>query len=226
MVWIEQCGNFLYRCYKTVISLRSEPDLEEEMEDFVKLATKLHGHLSPGVALGIRMGQVGLKRLGLPKGDKRLFAVVETTLCLADGVQASTGCTLGHASLRIEDFGKLALCLARSDTKSGVRVILKRVAQSPLINDWMMRKRKLNHGDEEELTKELLRLDESFFQVDQVTVEPFSQFDMSEIIECEKCGEVLVEAKTVRKNGKNLCKACSDLRHYTRLVKTEDVKTE
>jgi len=199
--------------------------MEDEIEDVVKLAASLHGHLSPGVALGIRMGQVGLKRLGLPKGDKRLFAVVETTLCLADGVQASTGCTLGHASLRIEDFGKLAFCLARSDTKSGVRVILKRGTQSPMVNDWMMRKRKLNHGDEEELAKELLRLDESFFQVDEVTVEPFSQFDMSEIIECEECGELVGAAKAFRKWGKNLCKACSGLRYYTGLVKAKEGKT-
>ena len=135
------------------------------MEDFVKLAAKLHGHLSPGVALGIKMGQIGLKRLGLPKGDKRLFAVVETTLCLADGVQASTGCTQGHASLRVEDFGKLAVCLARSDTKIGVRIVLKRDVRSSLIEGWMMRKVKLSHDTEEELAKELLRLDESSFLI-------------------------------------------------------------
>lgn len=185
------------------------------MKDVVKLATSLHGHLSPGVALGIRMGQVGLKKLGLPRGDKRLFAVAETKLCLADGVQASTGCTLGHYSLRIEDFGKLAVCLARSDTKVGVRVILKG-APSPLVNDWMMRKKKLTHEEEEELAKELLRLDESSFRIEKVMVEPFSEFDEGEIIECDECGELLVEAKAVRRGGKNLCKACSGLRYYTR----------
>jgi formylmethanofuran dehydrogenase subunit E len=192
------------------------------IEDVVKLAASLHGHLSPGVALGIRMGQIGLKKLGLPKGDKRLFAVVETTLCLADGVQASTGCTPGHVSMRVEDFGKLAFCLARSDTKSGVRVILKRHGQSRLINDWMMRKKKIGHGDEEGFAEELLNLDDSSFQVEEVTVEPFSKFDESEIIECEKCGELVAEAKAVRKQGKNLCKACSGLKYYTRLVKGDE----
>jgi len=185
-------------------------------KDVVKLATSIHGHLSPGVALGIRMGEVGLKKLGLPRGDKRLFAVVETTLCLADGVQASTGCTLGHCSLRIEDFGKLAVCLARSDTKTGVRMILKRGAPSQLVDDWMMRKRKLSHEEEEELAKELLRLEESFFRIEEVTVDPFSEFDEGEIIECDECGELFTEAKAVRKQGKTICKACSGLRYYTR----------
>jgi len=183
-------------------------------EDVVKLAASLHGHLSPGVALGIRMGEVGLKKLGLPRGDKRLFAVVETTLCLADGVQASTGCTPGHCSLRIEDFGKLAVCLARSDTKTGVRIILKR-APSLLVDDWMMRKRKLSHEEEEELTKELLRLEEVFFRIEEVTVEPFSEFDEGKIIKCEECGELFLESKAVGKQGKAVCKACSGLRYYT-----------
>lgn len=190
--------------------------MEEEMEDFVKLAAKLHGHLSPGVALGIKMGQIGLKRLGLPKGDKRLFAVVETTLCLADGVQASTGCTQGHASLRVEDFGKLAVCLARSDTKIGVRIVLKRDVRSSLIEGWMMRKVKLSHDTEEELAKELLRLDESSFLIEEVAVEPFFKFDESEIIKCSKCGELLAGAKAVKKQQEILCKACSDLGYYTR----------
>lgn len=188
----------------------------EGMEDSVKLAAKLHGHLSPGVALGIRMGQIGLKRLGLSKGDKRLFAVVETPLCLADGVQASTGCTPGHASLRVEDFGKLAVCLARSDTKVGVRIVLKRDVRSSLVEGWMMRKVKLNHNIEEELAKELLHLNESSFLIEEVVVEPFSEFDESEIIECSKCGELLTRAKAVEKQGEILCKACSGLGYYTR----------
>lgn len=188
--------------------------VEEKMEEIVKFAAKLHGHFSPGVALGIRMGQIGLKKLGLPKGDKRLFAVVETTLCLADGIQVSTGCTIGHASLHVEDFGKLAVCLARSDTKRGVRIILKKGLQSPLVEAWMMRKRKLSHETEEELAKELLRLDDSSFIIEEVMVEPFSEFDESEIVACAKCGELLVGTKAVKKQDETLCKACSGLRYY------------
>jgi formylmethanofuran dehydrogenase subunit E len=190
--------------------------VEKEVDDEdVVIAAKLHGHLSAGVALGIRMGQIGLKRLKLSKGDKRLFAVVETSLCLADGIQASTGCTPGHASLHIEDFGKLAACLARSDTKTGVRIVLKHDVQSPSVKDWMMRKAKLNHQMEEELVKELLHLDESFFLIEEVIIEPFYKFDNSEIVHCSRCKEPLTESKAVKRRGKTLCKACSNMKYYT-----------
>ncbi|MEM2889430.1 MAG: FmdE family protein [Candidatus Bathyarchaeia archaeon] len=184
------------------------------MEDVIKLATALHGHLSPGVALGIRMGQIGLKRLGLPKGDKRLFAVVETTLCLADGVQASTGCTTGHDSLHVKDFGKLAICLARSDTKKGVRLALKQESLPLRVNDWVMRKRKFNHC-EEEINREVLLLDESFFKIEEVAVEPFSEFSEAGIAQCDVCGEWAVEDKIVKVKGKTLCRACSGAGYYT-----------
>lgn len=200
--------------------------MAEKDVDFVELATLLHGHFAPGVALGLRMGQIALQRLGLARGDKRLFAVVETTLCLADGVQAITGCTAGHNSLRVEDFGKLALCLARSDTKSGVRVSLKRDLKSPLLNDWLTRKRKLNHRDEEELSKEFLNMSESLFHVEEVTVEPFSRFDESKITACENCSELVPEGKTVVKRGKKLCKPCSGLRYYKQLNKDNGGKRE
>lgn len=82
-----------------------------------------------------------------------------------------------------------------------------------------MRKRKLNHEDEEKLARELLSLDESFFQVDEVKVAPFFQFDGGKIVECEQCGELLVETKTVSKEGKTVCKACAGLRYYEPQVK-------
>jgi formylmethanofuran dehydrogenase subunit E len=185
-----------------------------KMENVTKLAAALHGHLSPGVALGIRMGQIGLQRLGLSRGDKRIFAVVETTLCLADGVQASTGCTPGHYSLRVEDFGKLAVCLARSDTKEGIRLALKRGSIHPLVDDWIMRRRKFSHDEEEKITREMLSLDEVLFHIEQVTVEPFSEFNEARIVECNMCGEWVVETKTVRAEGKTLCRACSGAGYY------------
>ncbi|MEM2902065.1 MAG: FmdE family protein [Candidatus Bathyarchaeia archaeon] len=180
----------------------------------VDLSRDLHGHLAPGVALGIRMGQISLKSIGLPRGDKRLYAIVETSLCLPDGVQATTGCTPGHNSLQIEDFGKLAFCLARSDTKEAVRITLKRVVCSPLFDDWVMRKRRLSHEEEEELAKELLRLDDSFFQIEKVMFEKFPEFDGGEVVKCCECDELVLEVKSVMKEGRKICRACFGMRYY------------
>lgn len=184
------------------------------MENVVDLAATLHGHLSPGVTLGIRMSQVGLKRLGLSKGDKRLFAIVETALCLADGVQASTGCTVGRGSIRVEDYGKLAVCLARSDTKEGVRIALKEELVPRSVDEWVMRRRKFSHSEEEEIAKEVLRFDESLFHIEEVIAEPFSVFEEVGVVKCSACGEWVVETKAVKAEGKTLCKACSGARYY------------
>lgn len=184
------------------------------MKDDVELAEMLHGHLSPGVALGVRMGQIGLKMLGLSRGDRRLFAIVETTLCLADGVQASTGCTAGRSSLRVEDFGKLAVCIARSDIKEGVRISLKMDLLPDALRDWVLRRRKFSHGEEERLSREILYLDVGSFHVERVAVEPFSRFEEAAIVKCDACGEWVVETKTVRVDGGRLCRACGGERYY------------
>ncbi|MEM1587144.1 MAG: FmdE family protein [Candidatus Bathyarchaeia archaeon] len=179
------------------------------MESDIELAAALHGHLSPGVALGVRMGWVGLKLLGLKKGDKRLFAIVETTSCLADGIQAATGCTIGHASLCVKDFGKIAVCIARSDTKMGVRLTLRQDNLPQSIADWITRKRMFSHDEEKILVDEILNLDESAFNVERVFVEPFSSFERLNVVKCDECGEWTLENKVTRVNGRILCKSCS-----------------
>ncbi|MEM1556353.1 MAG: FmdE family protein [Candidatus Bathyarchaeia archaeon] len=184
------------------------------MENDIELAAALHGHLSPGVALGLKMGWIGLKLLGLKKGDKRLFAIVETPLCLADGIQAATGCTIGHASLRVEDFGKIAACIARSDTKMGVRLSLRQDKLPQNVIDWATRKRKLSHEEEKTIVNEIMGLDEAAFTVERVFVEPFFSFEISNVIKCDECGEWVLENRVIRINGRKLCKSCSRARYY------------
>ena len=63
-----------------------------------------HGHLGVYVTLGMRMGQIGKRRFGHYKG---LFARVRSRpeppmLCVVDGVQFSSGCTMGKGNIRAE----------------------------------------------------------------------------------------------------------------------------
>jgi formylmethanofuran dehydrogenase subunit E len=55
--------------------------------------------------------------LELPQSDKRLYTFLETDGCFADGVAVATGCWLGHRTLRLMDFGKVAATF--EDTQSG-----------------------------------------------------------------------------------------------------------
>lgn len=185
-------------------------------KNIVNLAIDLHGHLAPGIALGLRMSEIALVRMNTKKGDKYLIGISETARCLADAMQAATGCTLGHGSAFVEDHGKLALTLGDVRTKKGVRVSLKDEANnhSSLMNKWMMRLGKLSHEEEGELGMQLLDMDEKYFHILDVEINRIQNFEKSEIVTCGICGELIPESLTERKRNKIYCKSCSGTAYY------------
>jgi len=182
----------------------------------VELAVALHGHLAPGIALGLRMSNIALSRLNAKKGDKHLIGVSETARCLADAMQAAAGCTMGHGSAFVEDYGKLALTLGDVRTKKGVRVALKEEANkhSSLMNKWMMRLGKLTHEEEEELGIQLLSLDEKYLLIQDVEINKVQNFEKSDIGRCAMCGEYIPQSLAAINNDGVLCKACSGNSYY------------
>ncbi|MEK6715338.1 MAG: formylmethanofuran dehydrogenase subunit E family protein [Candidatus Omnitrophota bacterium] len=68
-------------------------------------AREFHGHLGPWLVLGLLMGEYGVKKIGA----KKYFGLnVEVNglnskprTCLIDGLQLSTGCTLGKGNIKI-----------------------------------------------------------------------------------------------------------------------------
>jgi len=72
-------------------------------EDLAALQ-RFHGHLGVYVTVGLRMGSIGRRLLGHYKG---LRASVRSRpeppmLCVVDGVQFSSGCTLGKGNIVVE----------------------------------------------------------------------------------------------------------------------------
>lgn len=79
------------------------------LEEMIERGAEFHGHLGPFLVLGIRMGLLALKDLGSP-GHKEIDARVRTGTtppisCLVDGIQISTGCTMGKGNIVTEDLG-------------------------------------------------------------------------------------------------------------------------
>lgn len=70
------------------------------------------------------MGLLGAELLGLavPREDKRLFAVMETDGCGADGVSVATNCWVGRRTMRIADYGKMAATFVDLETGTSFRV--------------------------------------------------------------------------------------------------------
>jgi len=96
------------------------PTLEELLQE----SAAFHRHLCPRQVLGVRMGLLAGRRLGLdvPRDDKRLLTFVETDGCAADGVSVATGCRVGGRTLRVIDFGKVAATFVDTSTGGAIRV--------------------------------------------------------------------------------------------------------
>ena len=63
-----------------------------------------HGHLGVYVTLGLRMGAIGKRRFGHYKGlTAKVTARPEPPMrCVLDGIQFSSGCTMGKGNIVLE----------------------------------------------------------------------------------------------------------------------------
>ena len=48
--------------------------------------------------------------------------ILESDGCFADGLEAATGCTVGHRTLRVEDYGKIAATFVDVSTGQAIRI--------------------------------------------------------------------------------------------------------
>jgi len=125
--------------------------------NLLKSATSFHGHLGPYLILGLRMGLVAVRTLQ-PRGLHELSATIWTKQsppesCLLDGIQVSSGCTLGKGNLRVKNASqvqarfrkgnrsilikptevttKLLLRISRRTTENGVKKLALSLSSMP-----------------------------------------------------------------------------------------------
>jgi formylmethanofuran dehydrogenase subunit E len=90
-----------------------------ELARLLEEAAVFHSHLGPFLVLGLKVGQLALRELRTKKGDPKLSAQVELPYripisCLLDGVQFSTGCTIGNKRLSFRDSPDITLSFSNS----------------------------------------------------------------------------------------------------------------
>jgi formylmethanofuran dehydrogenase subunit E len=107
-------------------SSHAAPDIDATgpVGDALASSREQHGRLCPRQVLGVRIGLAGASALSLavPRHDKRLLVVAETDGCLLSGIEAATGCSTRHRTLRIEDYGKVAATFIDSRTGQAFRI--------------------------------------------------------------------------------------------------------
>nr|MDQ3306384.1 FmdE family protein [Actinomycetota bacterium] len=83
---------------------------------------EFHGHMCPGLAMGVRAAEVALAEIGPHSTDEEVVAIVETDMCGVDAVQFLTGCTFGKGNFIHHDHGKNAYTFIRRSDGKAIRL--------------------------------------------------------------------------------------------------------
>ncbi|HET6452568.1 MAG TPA: FmdE family protein [Spirochaetia bacterium] len=185
------------------------------LKELLERSCRGHSKLCPRQVLGVRMAMAAVAALGLevPRSDKRLLVIAETDGCFVDGVEAVTGCTVGHRTLRIEDYGKVAATFV--DTSSGAAV---RVAPRSGV-----RHRALSYAPGEaghyqgQLAGYQVMPEEELLALQRVqlavSVEAIRGRANVRTL-CDSCQEEIINDRQVTRDGRTLCRACASTPYY------------
>ena len=179
-----------------------------------------HGHSCPGLVIGIRAAELALQKLAQADRDD-LVAVVETDMCGVDAIQLLTGCTFGKGNLIHKDYGKTAFSFYDRSKNVGFRALLRPDLSGDAGSELRSLVKKVEAGtanEEERVRYHKLRdeLQERYMNADLeemfiVTEPPLPVPKPARILsslKCEACGEMTMESRTRRFDGKTLCWPC------------------
>jgi formylmethanofuran dehydrogenase subunit E len=185
------------------------------LNDVLEISTARHSHLCPRQVLGARIGLAGTRVLGLetPRRDKRLLVILETDGCFADGVEAATGCTVGHRTLRVEDYGKVAATFVDVKTGQAVRI-------APALD---VRQRAYSYAPEEkrhyfaQLAAYPVMPDDELLSIQEVYLASPVEALVSRAgvrVNCDSCGEEIINEREVIRDRSTLCRTCAGQGYY------------
>ena len=186
-----------------------------DIQPLLGLSSRNHAHLCPRQILGVRIGLAGMKALGFhePPTKKQLLVISETDGCFVDGVSAATGCTVGHRTLRVEDYGKVAATFIDTVTGQAVRIApaldIREKAYTyapdePRHYFAQMRAYQIM-PDDEMFTRTAVALNTP---VEEIVSRPGVR------VNCDLCGEEIMNEREIHQGGLTLCRACAGGGYY------------
>lgn len=186
-----------------------------DLSSILELSSSWHRHLCPRQVLGARIGLAGAAVLGLkiPRRDKRLLVIVETDGCFTSGVEAATGCSVRHRTMRVEDYGKIAATFVDTKTATAVRVAPQ--------SDVRQKAYLYAPGEDKKYFAQLVGYqqmpDDALLTIQPVClVTPAERLISRAGVRalCATCGEEIINEREVRCLGQALCVACAGRAYY------------
>jgi len=169
-----------------------------------------HSHLCPRQILGVRLGLAGMSALGFetPPDKKQTLIITETDGCFADGLSAATNCTVGHRTLRVEDYGKTAATFVDTKTGSAVRI-------APALD---IRQKAYKYAIDEmrhyfaQMQAYQIMPDDEMFTITAVQLITSVEAIISRPgvrVNCDVCGEEIMNEREMKQQGLTLCRTCA-----------------
>jgi formylmethanofuran dehydrogenase subunit E len=194
-----------------------------DIKPFLEIASRDHKHLCPRQILGVRIGLKGMSLLGfgVSTRHKHLLTIGETDGCFIDGIIAVTQCTVGHRTLRLEDYGKVAATFVNTETGRSMRI-------APALD---VRERANLYAPEEkrhyfaQMQAYQIMPDDELLTVEEVTLNtPIHEIisHSGQRVNCARCGEEIMNERNVTIDGKPHCRFCAQGGYY----RSEKAKTE
>ena len=104
--------------------LAEDKKQREWSDDLLHSAVSFHGHLGPFLVVGLRMGLAALRMLEASGWfDLRCSAKLSRSTpdsCVIDGIQFSTGCTMGKYNIEVEEGEGIAADFTKVDKKFSI----------------------------------------------------------------------------------------------------------
>ncbi len=194
-------------------------------KEILMKAFEFHGHICWASAVGTRAGLAALRALGVERAGTsgELHCIVEIgdnhgAQCFADGVQYSTGCTLGKYNIEKAGWGKLAFTLIDKKNEKSVRVSYKPTKHKQIAESAFMRKRALGVPPSEipeEEAWEMVNIvwdapEDEVLSVEEVKPHPWEDYgEIMGLKPCDSCGELVSVAYLRVVGEKHMCIPCS-----------------
>ncbi|MHA2390785.1 MAG: FmdE family protein [Promethearchaeota archaeon] len=168
-----------------------------EPQDLMEKATRFHGHICPGLAIGVLAVKYVLEQGFNYSPNEEVVAVVENDNCSIDALQALLGTTYGKGNLIHQDYGKLNYYFYNRETKKALKLSLKPKAFGNKVIS------------KHERIKQLLdSKPEDIFTIHEVELNPPGLAQIEESVPCEICGEPTMNNRLMFYESKNMCIPC------------------
>jgi formylmethanofuran dehydrogenase subunit E len=193
------------------------------LDQVLEQSSARHSHLCPRQVLGARMALAALDILDLPRPITKQtgLIIVETDGCFADGIEAASGATVGHRTLRVNDLGKIAATFASVGTGRTIRLSPK--------SDARVRALLYAPGENRRYFAQLqgyqIMPQRELFRIQDVMLDPPLAALLSKPsarMICWNCGEEIINEREVELDGAILCRTCAHGGYYAPMAQAAE----